>query len=155
MLIGSTKKKHDFLRTSLDVDTWVSSYDKEGNIEDTFGGKTKMEEVKEILYLGVKISDDGRKKTRKNILHKQNRAIGIKKQIMSMVKDLGKYTMECGFIYLNSLLRRSILYATETMIDIKEEDFRSIEKIEEDQMRKLKKWRENIIKLDNTTSGTS
>jgi hypothetical protein len=54
-----------------------------------------------------------------------------------MVKDLGKYTMECGFIYLNSLLRGSILYATETMIDIKEEDFRHIEKIEEDQMRKL------------------
>ena len=42
MLIGSTKKKHDFLHTSLDVDTWVSSYDKEGNIIDTFGGKTKM-----------------------------------------------------------------------------------------------------------------
>ena len=54
-----------------------------------------------------------------------------------VLKDLGKYTMECGFIYLNSLLRGSILYATETMIDIKEEDYRNIEKIEEDQMRKL------------------
>ena len=94
-----------------------------------------MEEVKDILYLGVKISDTGQ--NHKNIIHKQNRAIGIKKQIMSMVKDLGKYTMECGFIYLNSLLRGSILYATETMIDIKEEDFRNIEQIEEDQMRQL------------------
>ena len=56
---------------------------------------------------------------------------------MSMVKGLGRYTVECGFIYLNSILRGSILYATETMINIKEEDFRHIEQIEEDQMRKL------------------
>ena len=41
----------------------------------------------------------------KNILHKHNRAIGLKKQKISVVKDLGKYTMECGFIYINSLLR--------------------------------------------------
>ena len=54
----------------------------------------------------------------KNKIHKQNRAMGIKRQLMSMVRNLGKYTMECGFIYLNSLLRGSILYATETMIDI-------------------------------------
>ena len=54
-----------------------------------------------------------------------------------MVSDLGKYTIECGFIYLNSLLRGSILYGAEAMIDIKESDFRKIEQIEEDQMRLL------------------
>ena len=54
-----------------------------------------------------------------------------------MVSDSGKYTIECGFIYLNSLLRGSILYGAEAMIDIKESDFRKIEQIEEDQMRLL------------------
>ena len=56
---------------------------------------------------------------------------------MAMVKDLGKYTTECGFIYLNSLLRGSILYGAEAMINTKEEDFRKIEQIEEQQMRLL------------------
>ena len=54
-----------------------------------------------------------------------------------MVKDLGKYTMECGLIYLNSLLRNSILYGAEAMLNIKENDFRQLEQIEEEQMRLL------------------
>ena len=54
-----------------------------------------------------------------------------------MVMGLGKYTLECGFIYLNSLLRGRILYAAEAMINISEQDFRKIEQIEEDLMRKL------------------
>ena len=58
MLVWHTRKKHDFLHTSLDVDTWVTSYDNEGNIIDTLVEKNKMEEVKDILYLDVKISDD-------------------------------------------------------------------------------------------------
>ena len=54
-----------------------------------------------------------------------------------MVKELGKYSIECGFIYLNSLLRGSFLYTAEAMINISEQDFRHIEQIEEDLMRKL------------------
>ena len=87
------------------------------------------------MYLGVAISCDG--KNEKNIIHKQNKSYGTKKQIMNMVSDLGKYTIECGFIYLNSLLRGSILYGAEAMIDMKEHDYRKIEQIEEDQMRLL------------------
>ena len=94
-----------------------------------------MQEVQEMLYLGAVISCDG--KNSKNIINKQNRALGTQKQNISMVKGLGRYTLECGFIYLNSILRGSILYATETMINIKEEDYRKIEQIEEDLMRKL------------------
>ena len=40
-----------------------------------------------------------------------------------MVKESGKYTIECGIIYLNSLLRGGILYAAEAMINMKEDDF--------------------------------
>ena len=54
-----------------------------------------------------------------------------------MVKESGKYTIECGLIYLNSLLRGSILYAAEAMINMKEDYFRKLEQIEEDQMRLL------------------
>ena len=52
-----------------------------------------------------------------------------------MVKESGKYAIECGVIYLNSLLKGSILYAAEAMINIKEDNFRKLEQIEEDQMR--------------------
>ena len=62
-------------------------------------------------------------KMRKNITHKNNKSLGTKIKIMSMVSDLGKYTIECGFIYLSSLLRGSIMYGAEAMIDIKESDF--------------------------------
>ena len=135
MLVGSTRQKHDFHNPNLEVDTWNITHNKEGNINESFGGKTQMEEVQDMLYLGVVISCDGNNS--KNINHKQNRALGTQKQIMSMVKGLGSYTAECGFIYLNSILRGSILYATETMMNIKEKDFRHIEQIEEDLMRKL------------------
>jgi hypothetical protein len=57
--------------------------------------------------------------------------------IQFLVQGLGKYTLECGMIYLNSLLRSSILFAAEAMYDIKESDFRQLEIIEEDLIRKL------------------
>ena len=135
MIVGSTKKTHEFHHTQLEVDSWRIEHNKEGHIIETFQGKTKIEEVTELLYLGVKISCDG--KNIKNITFKRNKALGTHKLIMNMVKGLGKYTFECGFIYLNSLLRRSILFGTEAMIDIKEDDFRKIEQLEEEQMRLL------------------
>ena len=48
-----------------------------------------MEDVTEMLYLGVVISCDG--KNTKNIQYKHNKSIGTKKQIMNMVKECGKY----------------------------------------------------------------
>ena len=124
MIVGGMKKNQEYLLTPLEVDTWKTTHNKDGEIVDTFLGKTKLQEVEEILYLGVIISCDGR--NTKNLIHKRNKAIGTHKQIMAMVKDLGKYTTECGFIYLNSLLRGSILYGAEAMINIKEDDFRKI-----------------------------
>ena len=95
--------------------------------------KKVVEHVEDIIYLGVVVSSDG--KNTKNIIHKRTRTFGTQKQIMHMVKESGKYTMECGIIYLNSLLRGSILYAVEAMMNVKEEDFRKIEQIEEGQLR--------------------
>jgi hypothetical protein len=117
------------------VDTWKVTHNKEGNLIETFVGKTQMEEVQNIRYLCVIISCDG--KNSKKIIHKQNRALGIQKSIMSMVNGLGKYTVECGFIYLNSIYEEAFYMLQKLMIDIKEEDFRKIEQIEEDLMRKL------------------
>ena len=58
---------------------------------------------------------------------------------MNMVSELGIYTIECGFIYLNSLLGGCILYGAEAMIDMKENDYWKLEQIEEEQMPQLYK----------------
>ena len=50
---------------------------------------------------------------------------------------LGKYYFECGYILLNSILRRSILYSAETYYNLCEKELREIEKIEEDYLREL------------------
>ena len=94
-----------------------------------------MTNVSEQKYLGFVLSNNG--SNLNNIIAKQNRAIGIKKDIEYLTKGHGKYTLEGGMIYLNSLLRSRILFATETMYDIKEVEYRLIERIEEDLLRKF------------------
>ena len=59
------------------------------------------------------------------------------KDLQFLTQELGKYTVECGIIYSNSLLRSSILFAAETMYNVKETEYRQLEGIEEDMMRKL------------------
>jgi hypothetical protein len=123
------------VKSDLLIDHWVESHDKNDQLIETFKGKIKMSEVTEQKYLGFVISSDG--SNTNNIEAKKKRAIGITKHIQYLIKDLGKFTIECGIIYLNSLLRSSILFAAEAMYDIKENDFRHIEMIEEDLLKKL------------------
>ena len=42
MVVGSMKKTFDFHHTELEVDTWRVRYDNEGNINETFQGKTTI-----------------------------------------------------------------------------------------------------------------
>ena len=65
--------------------------------------------------------------------------MGLKKQIQFLMKNLGKYSFESSMIYLNSLLRSSILFAAEAMYNVKEIEYRHIERIKEDMMRKKRK----------------
>ena len=88
-----------------------------------------MNKVTEQKYLGFVLSSDG--SDMRNIEAKEKRAIGIIKTIQYLIRRLGKYTIECGIIYLNYLLRSSILFAAETIYDIKEDEYRHIERIKE------------------------
>ena len=56
---------------------------------------------------------------------------------MFLIEGIGKYTFECGIIYFNSLLRSIILFAAETMYNLKENEVREIERIEEDMLRQF------------------
>ena len=130
-----TRNNAHIVENDLFIDHWTEKHNKEDQLIDTFEGKLKMKNFSEQKYLGFIISEDG--SNMKNIEAKGKRSIGIIKQIQFLVQGLGKYTIECGMIYLNSLLRSSILFAAEAMYNIKESEYRKLERIEEDLLRKL------------------
>ena len=133
MVVG--KKSESYHIPKLQVDTWNTHHTKEGDIVEYFAGKKDMQVCQELTYLGVEISSDGR--NMKTILRKRNKNIGKKKQITNLIKPLGIFTFECAIIFLNSLVRSSVLYATEAMYNINEKEMRQLEKIEEDHMRNI------------------
>ena len=118
MVVSKKKTVDERLHSDFKVDTWRLVFDQEGNMIEIFDGKKTMKEVTEIKYVGVIISQNV--SNMPDIMNKRNRAFGTQKMIMNLVKGLGKYTFECGMIYLCSLLRSSLLYGTEVMSHITE-----------------------------------
>ena len=76
-----------------------------------------------------------------NIRSIRNKSIGIIKKIFTKLNSLKlqKYYFECGLIFMNVMLRSSILYGCETYYFLKENEMRQIERIEESFMRQLLK----------------
>ena len=94
-----------------------------------------MTEERTLLYLGHVMSQDGNNLP--NIIHKKNKSIGTQKKIVKLVEPLALYTFESAVIYIEALLRSSILYASETMVNLKESEYRALEKIEESVLQKI------------------
>ena len=88
-----------------------------------------MENTDELIYLGVQLSNNG--SNLNTIIKKRNKQSGTHKQFQNILKPLGKYTFDCGFIFFNSIVRNSVLYGTEVMYDLIEKEKRAIEKIAE------------------------
>ena len=74
-----------------------------------------------------------------NITQLKNKSIGTIRKIFTKLESLklGKYYFECGIIFLNVMLRSSIIYACETYYGLTESQIRQIERIEEQYLRKL------------------
>ena len=74
-----------------------------------------------------------------NIRSIRNKSYGTIKTILSKWNGLNlrKYYFESGMIFLNVMLRSSILYGSETYYDLKEGELRALERIEESFMRQL------------------
>ena len=62
---------------------------------------------------------------------KTNKAIGTRNCIKTLIKGLGRLTIESGLIHFKFLLRGSILYAAEAMINLKYKDINLIERSQE------------------------
>ena len=74
-----------------------------------------------------------------NIAAMKNKSIWITRKIFSRLSSLNlqKYYFECAMIFLNVMLRSSILYACETYYNLKETELRQIERMEESFLRQL------------------
>ena len=140
MLVG--KKIENFHRNKFFVDQWKIEH-KEDNmtgkshIEEIYMGKVEIGQCDEQKYLGFIISNSDDNMA--NIKNIRNRSFGTIRTIFEKLNKLNlrKYYFECGMVFLNAMLRSSILYGSETYYNLKEGELRVLERIEESFMRKL------------------
>ena len=84
----------------------------------------QIQKTRKTKYLGFMLCDIGDNMV--NIEAMKQKSIGIIKKIF----DLKNYYFECALIFLNVMLRSSILYACECNYNLKETETRSLERIE-------------------------
>ena len=129
---------------NLNVDNWNTKHVENKttgghDLVETYEGKIEMEKTDEYKYLGFIISCSGNNMV--NIRKVKNKSIGVIQTIFAKLSslNLNQYYFECGKILMNSILRGTILYASDMYYDLKENEVRQIERIEESFMRKLLK----------------
>jgi hypothetical protein len=130
------------VNNDLFVDNWEISYKENPNTGETdlvenFSGLIKIEKTRNKTYLGFVISSKG--DNMENIKQIKNKSIGIIRKIMNKLDSLNlqKYYFECAMILLNAILRPSILYACDVYYNLKENEIRQLERIEENFLRKV------------------
>ena len=89
-----------------------------------------MDKTENQKYLGFLLSSRG--DNMKNITSLKNKSIGITRRLFTKLESLKlrRYFFECAIIFLNVMLRSSILYASETYYGLSEFQIRQIERIE-------------------------
>ena len=142
MLIS--KKKENVPDNDLMVDTWEVNYEENKQtgkvcLVEKFNGQTKIKQTNEQMYLGFVISSTGNNMANINQLKKKS--IGVIRKIINKLNNLNleNYYFECSMIFMNAILRPSILYACESYYNLKEYELRQIERIEENYLRKVLK----------------
>ena len=123
MLVG--KNSESILNSHLQVDNWkVEHVDnpetKESDLVETYEGLVSIGKTEKHKYLGFMISNTGDNMA--NITEIKNKSIGIIRKIFNKLESLNlkQYYFECALIFLNVMLRISILYACGTYYDLKE-----------------------------------
>ena len=142
MIVG--KCDYEATQQNLQVDHWRKEHVEnkltgEHELTETYVGKFNMERTEVYKYLGFFISNKGNNMV--NIREVKKKSFGIMRKIFTKLAslNLSQYYFECGIILMNSILRGSILYASDMYYNLKETELRQIERIEEQFLRKLLK----------------
>ena len=129
MLIAKNSEK--VITNDLYVDIWSKEHKEnvetgEADLVERFAGQVPMEKVQEQKYLGFVISNSGNNLANINAMKKKS--FGTIKQIFSKLEtmQLKKYYFECGLIFMNSMLRSSILYGCESYYNLRETEVRQL-----------------------------
>ena len=141
MIVG--KNYEEEMNNPTLVDKWKLEYLEESinqlennyDICETYDGEVEMEKTKKQKYLGFILSTKG--DNMDNISEMKNKSVWIINKILDKLKTLNlrKYYFECALIFLNIILRTSILYASKTHYNLKENEMRALERIEEQFLR--------------------
>ena len=130
--------------SSFCVDKWdvVHTEDRvtgDTTLVETYAGQVEIGKCSDQKYLGFTLSNLGDNMV--NIRALRNKSIGTIRKIFTKLKSLHlkKYYFETGMLFMNIMLRSSILYACETYYNLKENEIRQLERIEENYMRQLLK----------------
>ena len=123
--------------SELKVDIWKQTHDDDNSFHEAFDYEHNLKDTIQTKYLGCMLSNDG--SNSQNIKIKVNKAFGTRNVIKTLIKGLEKYTVESGIVYFKSLLRGSMLFATEVMLNLSVKDVKLIEKSEEATLRDLVK----------------
>ena len=140
MIIG--KGQENFRINPIYVDNWSEEYIEnnltgETDLEEKFEGKIKVEQVQQQKYLGFVLSSTGNNLA--NIQAMEEKSVGVIRTIINKLEKLNlrQYYFECSKIFMNVILRGSILYAGECYYNLTENNLRRIERIEEKFMRMI------------------
>ena len=142
MLVG--KHCEDVVTSDIYVDKWSVKHEEnaensDNDLVEEYDGKVVIEKAESQKYLGFILSNKG--DNMKNITEMKNKSVWIINKIFNRLHSLNlkKYFFECAIIFLNVMLRSSILYASETYYNLKETELRALERIEEKFLRRLLK----------------
>ena len=126
----------------LFIDSWeVKKVDsaKTGfeNLVDEMSEPHKLDLMEQEKYLGDIVSTTG--KNKENILARKDKSKGIIKQIGTILDDIcfGPFQFEVALILRDSLLLSSILVNSEAWYDLTEEDIETLEKADEELLRRV------------------
>ena len=140
MLIG--KNTEQVINSPIMVDKWTVEYEEnietgEVDLKENYAGLVEVEKADEQKYLGFVISCKGDNLA--NISQIKKKSIGIVSKVINKLNSLNleRYYFEYSIIFMNVILRGSILYACEMYYNLRENELRKIEQIEEGFLRKV------------------
>ena len=123
MLIGKNTK--NVIISNLLVDKWSVEHREDVQTGETelceeYCGQVEIDQTNEQKYLGFVISHLGDNMA--NIRAINNISIGIIRKLFTKLNSLKlkTYYFECALILMNTMLRPSILYASETYFNMKD-----------------------------------
>jgi hypothetical protein len=138
-------KKNVYLNNKIKIDEWVQDRE-DGVVKDVFNGKVETKHVNIQKYLGVMVQHDGKNTATIDMKVAKAKAVTktIKNKLNAMKMD--KYFIETLVLLRNSIFISSLLYGTEVMFNLTEEEIKILARSDQQMLKEA-------LGLESTTPG--